>query len=1360
MAHRQVERPAGAGRARGERYEWYEPPTSDLLEGSPVRLVSRAPRRLLAVVAAVGLAAVAAPVAAAPLRGSTPTVPDGPAAALAAPDGARFGEFVEATDTALVVSQPDGSTFRARLTDAEIGGALEADGYTVVQREDGWWHYAAGRDESGLEATSARVGLDAPPANLDRHAGRIASVWDDGQGGDVRTELLRQLQAASREASLQAAAEGGPRVFRFPVVLFATWYDPELGQTAPQFQDGNDVAHYQAILDGFGGNPTGTLTEFYFENSYGQFLVEVDVLAKPDGSPYVSTRSSLPGDEGRCYYGGIDPPEDPLDDLDALDTVIGAGGGGALGMAIELFNTTTLPLDHQFAKYDNDGDGSIDFMGIIHSGAEMAVTGDPCNTWSHAISISTFTSIAGTLLQGFGLPVPDTGFKLGLPVLGQAVTYDRLFTMPEFETRTGVLTIGVAAHEMAHALGEPDYYATDGSSSGSGDWDIMAGGSYGGTPSGSNPTWFNPATRVFQGWVTPTLVHDDVRDYALERRSSQPSAGYAVGTPNPNLVLVPTRWVNVGDTTEDDHTWTANDVHGLVKDGDKGYVIEGWYLELASRMPARSDAIHDGMTRESYFDRWVYGSGLLTWHFDYWRRSNVLFGQNGANNDPNRMQMDVEEWDFNDNTQEIALNMNRAEASDVAWDAATGITSGTHRPSPGVVVVEGDPQAEIAIPPGPVTPLTPYDFAFEVEDNPANRTMRVAITPGVGDCTLQLLSGPPGAERPETEVVDAGFVGAEETAIVSNPKPGRWVARIGDFAACLTASGSVSFDSPVDFDATGTADTWSNDTQEPTGWAFTNIRTGGAEGLSHGTDAGGAGTLTLDIVNLDGSTDVSPGVARPAIIAESGLAPVTVGSANPFSVRVVNNGSTDQAAVHVAVRRGSATGPVVASGDVSVPAYASAPFDFTFDPGQEGGYDLVTVVDPDDAIAEAIEGNNVQKASGWAGPADPSVLIVDDDGPGDTERVYAGALAALGIPYAIAERHVTAEQLGAYDAVIWVSTLDRSEGQLDEDDRAVIAGYLGDGGRLWLSSNRAIEALTLVDQAAFAATWFGVESVDIDSYYKPVQFRTEDILGDGELSLEVLPGRPFIDKYALAGGAVSLGVLDGSGTPADGEAILGARLEGDADGTAFQTVVSSFSLTQVSDLGAAIEMVGKIMEHFGVAGGQYTVSSEDPIVYHSQPRQTVSNVAVGVRAIVLGGTAGQPVRLFYRHHASGDYTPVAMVPRGNRGGYTGNIPAADVTPDGIDYYLKAGAASTFEPRIAEGGAVANAIAVFMPEGAAAPAPAPAPAPGPAPAPSGTQGSQRLPATGGESLALLAAAALLAALATRRLLQRSAQEMRG
>ena len=126
----------------------------------------------------------------------------------------------------------------------------------------------------------------------------------------------------------------------------------------------------------------------------------------------------------------------------------------------------------------------------------------------------------------------------------------------------------------------------------------------------------------------------------------------------------------------------------------------------------------------------------------------------------------------------------------------------------------------------------------------------------------------------------------------------------------------------------------------------------------------------------------------------------------------------------------------------------------------------------------------------------------------------------------------------------------------------------------------------------------------------------------------------------MFGDVTSLGVLQGSGTaaaPGDGEAILGARVEGDGSTASFQTVVNSFSLSQIREPGDAIDIVESVMDHFGVDGGQYAVESEDPIVYHWQPRQTVANIDLPVKAIVLGGTDGQPVTLFYRHHSIGDY---------------------------------------------------------------------------------------------------------------------------
>ena len=43
-----------------------------------------------------------------------------------------------------------------------------------------------------------------------------------------------------------------------------------------------------------------------------------------------------------------------------------------------------------FSQYDNDGDGFVDFTAILHSGPDMAATGDPC----HLRTMTTKTAMA------------------------------------------------------------------------------------------------------------------------------------------------------------------------------------------------------------------------------------------------------------------------------------------------------------------------------------------------------------------------------------------------------------------------------------------------------------------------------------------------------------------------------------------------------------------------------------------------------------------------------------------------------------------------------------------------------------------------------------------------------------------------------------------------------------------------------------------------------------------------------------------------------------------------------------------------------------------------------------------------------
>jgi M6 family metalloprotease-like protein len=1174
-----------------------------------------------------------------PALPEAPTVAPG-ASSVAAPatasDEPVWGDLAPAFPGDLVVKQPDGSTFKAQLTGGEVGGALEVDGYTITKRADGWWAWATSRNAAGLVASAARVGLDARPA-LTPHLGRTPNLWLKADGSDIRSQAFRQLQTAAWKASQEAATAGGPRVFRFPVLMLATWFDKDKGQTEPQFQAGNTPEKFKKILDGFGGNPTGSLTEFYFENSFGQFLVQVDVYG-----PYVSQRSR----QDPCYYGGIEPPANPADDLDPIDSVLGTGGGGAIGMAVEAVPQADKDVD--FSKYDNDGDGFVDFTAILHSGADMAATGDPCNTWSHAIT----AGLAGPIVEET-LGLPHNSLHHGIPTT-DGVFVDRLFTMPEID-----LDIGVACHEMAHALGEPDYYDTSYTSMGTGDWDLMAGGSWFGNPPGSNPTHFNPASKVFQGWVTPKIVKGDSPNVVLKPRELEPSRGYTVKDVDPNIVLVPTKTIKVGETDELKHTWTQDDVYGLAKDGDR-YVVEGYYVENWSRSTSAAP-FDPKMLRQPYFDRQALGSGLMVWHFDYYRRSNVYYGANDAGSDSNRPQMDPMEFDFNDNTQELQLGTTRGEPQDLLAAAATGITSGTHMPSPGIPQVDGTPQKGSTWS-GFVTPAAPDDHAFTVDKNPANYLMRVTAT-GLGDCKLQLLHD----GKPVGGEVDAGSVADEEFIDVTQPAPGAWTARVSDFAACLQYDGTITFSKPGDvFDTKGAATTWSNWTKQPTGWAFTNVRPSSSEGNDLAVDATD-GTITLDILKLSGGArDVSPGFALPG--------DVDAGTANKMSVPIFNNGDVAVPSVDVVVKRGST---VVAKGTVTgLAAYSQKAFTFSYTPPAEGPAALTVTVDPGKKLAERSEVNNDQRTVVHASPKGGKVLVVDDDGAASGEETVTGALSAIGIPFDVVHEHADAATLKKYAAVVWEGGLERYQGQMDANDRKAVAAYLDGGGKLLYASPRAAGALgepagstnptATEDMVPFAADYFGVLYKDTEQIGGGTVTGTGDILGSDAFAIDVFPGRPLQDVWAKAtskkGTATSIAAWSKGGTGS----LMGVKVQGTSG---FRTVFLGFNPAQVVQGGAVTSVLEKSLGWLGVTPGGYP--SGPAVLRHTALRNAIKGTVLNIKAFTHG-TSAAPV-LHYRVKGDSSWTNVTLT-TSRAGVWQGTIPASAVTTKGVQYYLTVGTA--------------------------------------------------------------------------------------
>lgn len=133
-----------------------------------------------------------------------------------------------------------------------------------------------------------------------------------------------------------------------------------------------------------------------------------------------------------------------------------------------------------FSQYDNNGDGWVDTVFIIHAGQGAKFTGNPNHIWSHSWWTRNYPYLDGVWIGSYT-------------------------TEPEFWQSPGDMTRGVYAHEIGHAFGLPDLYDTDGSSEGIGAWSLMSGGSWNGTL-GDSPAHLDAWSRLYLGFTTATIV--------------------------------------------------------------------------------------------------------------------------------------------------------------------------------------------------------------------------------------------------------------------------------------------------------------------------------------------------------------------------------------------------------------------------------------------------------------------------------------------------------------------------------------------------------------------------------------------------------------------------------------------------------------------------------------------------------------------------------------------------------------------------------------------------------------------------------------------------------------------------------------
>ncbi len=207
-------------------------------------------------------------------------------------------------------------------------------------------------------------------------------------------------------------------------------------------------------------NAHGSVRDFYSENSYGALIITTINLPSTIGWQQVSQNYSY-------YVNG--------------SYGLGAYPNNSQKMVEELVDLVD-PLV-SFANYDNDGDGFVDGLIIMHAGRGAEYSASTSDMWSHKWGI--------------------------MPRIKDGKYVSSYSVQPEYWSTPGDITIGVYAHETGHLFGLPDLYDTDGSSRGLGRWSLMSGGAWNGSV-GNSPAHLDAWCKAQVGFLTPTVVDSNI----------------------------------------------------------------------------------------------------------------------------------------------------------------------------------------------------------------------------------------------------------------------------------------------------------------------------------------------------------------------------------------------------------------------------------------------------------------------------------------------------------------------------------------------------------------------------------------------------------------------------------------------------------------------------------------------------------------------------------------------------------------------------------------------------------------------------------------------------------------------------------
>lgn len=362
----------------------------------------------------------------------------------------------------------DGSVATATLQGDELlSYYLLPDGRPVVSEGEGRYRLETAE---GLQT-------------LRRNALLREAAYHGGKTLDQRRAARLPRRNAARAAAMEGRKKG--------LVLLVNFTDNAF--TTPDTR-----TYYQRYFNEAGfnqGGMTGSVHDYFFDQSYGRLSVDFDIAG-----PITLSHNM-------AYYGGA-----------------ANGEHDNYPHILEMVKEACMAVDNQlnFADYDWDGDGEVDQVFLIYAGHGQASGGAENTIWPHAYGLGN----QSIQLDGVWVNTYACSNELNID-----------------NTTTG---IGTACHEFSHCLGLMDHYDT--SSSGNptpGAWDVMANGSYNNNQ--CTPVGYTAFERWQSGWLEPTEINTLTTVTGMKPVDESPEAYVLYNDNNPNEFYIlenrqPNKW--------------------------------------------------------------------------------------------------------------------------------------------------------------------------------------------------------------------------------------------------------------------------------------------------------------------------------------------------------------------------------------------------------------------------------------------------------------------------------------------------------------------------------------------------------------------------------------------------------------------------------------------------------------------------------------------------------------------------------------------------------------------------------------------------------------------------------------------------